>query len=238
MTIASIDLAIIPDNVGLCVIENTRVRFPALHPDVVEVMRGYHATWQALDGGDPAAVLAAEALKDQLLSFSPTYIVIDGPQGFARTHRRGRRAEAILRTSGRTGSDYELPIRGYSWPGIARLGIKLFNALSQRGYGRLEKPGLPKAKAAIEVFPDSSWHSFGLDAESQDHLQRLCLCHDYKWDTAATEHQLDAAVGALTVLACGQDNGVYVGHPFFVEGDVPREGYIVIPNPGESWVSE
>ena len=40
MTVASIDLAIIPDNVGLCLIENKRVRFPALHPDVVEVMRG------------------------------------------------------------------------------------------------------------------------------------------------------------------------------------------------------
>lgn len=236
MIIVSIDLAIKPQNVGLCVVEQKNIRFPSLSSEVVDAMRGFHATWQALDGGEPASALAAEALARYILSFSATYVVVDGPQGFARTHRRGRRAEAILRTSGRTGPDYELPIRGYSWPGIARLGIKLFDALSQRGHARLEKPKLQTTPSAIEVFPDSSWHSFGLDAESQDQLQRLGLCRGYEWEQATTEHQLDAAVGALTVLACIEGKGVFVGHPFFLDGNVPREGYIVIPNPSGAWI--
>ena len=236
LRIVSVDLAIRPASNGICLVEKATVTFPSLSLEVTTALKEYQRHWQdTVDGGNLAAEDAASAMADFLAAFHAQIIVIDGPQGFARSGRRMRRSEAILRTSGRTGDNFEIPLSGFSWPGIARLGIKLFNRLSTKGYARLGRPSIPDQKAAVEVFPDSCWHSFGLDAETLGDLQRLNIGVGLAWSGRPNEHQLDAAAGALAVLATKQGQGVFVGHPFFMEGEVPREGYIIIPNPGRSW---
>lgn len=234
--IVSIDLAIDSSSIGLCVIQNGEVRFPALDAAAVLALAAYHQRWRDADGGDAAAASAAAAISSFIVGLKPNAVVIDGPQGFARVNRGCRRAEAILRTSGRTGPDYSLPVGGFSWPGIARLGVKLFNHLHASGYPRLVTPSLSGDRAAVEVFPDSCWHSFGLDTESLIELRRLSPGAELTWHGSPNEHQLDAAAGALTVFAARRGKAVFVGHPFFVDAGVPREGYIVIPDPGSNWL--
>lgn len=235
MRIASIDLAIRHTNTGVCLIDDQTVDFPPLTDEVVHALESYRRHWRDDDGGDDEAAQAATSLSGYLVAFEAQAIVVDGPQGFARAGRTSRRAEAILRTSGRTGPDFSLPIRGYSWPGIARLGVKLFNELARAGYSRLEGPQLNDASCAVEVFPDSCWHCFGLDAESLEALAHLDIGTALAWNGDPDEHQLDAAIGAVAVVAAEQGHAVFVGHPFFWDGDQPREGYIVIPNPGHAW---
>lgn len=127
-------------------------------------------------------------------------------------------------------------LNDFSWPAIARLGVRLFNILETNGYARLMQAAIPGGRYALEVFPDACWHSFGLDKEELVGLQELQVGVRLSWnDNTNTDHHLDAAAGALTALAAGAGHGVFVGHPFFIEDGVPREGYIVIPNPGRDW---
>jgi hypothetical protein len=58
------------------------------------------------------------------------------------------------------------------------------------------------------------------------------------WTGNPNEHQLDAAVGALTAIVANDGKGVFVGHPFFVSIKQPREGYIVVPDPGRNWTGQ
>ena len=178
---------------------------------------------------------AAKALTVHLASLDPRIIVVDGPQGLARRGRKRRRAEAVLRTSGATGPAFKPALNRFSRPAIARLGVKLFNGLETRGFPRLTQADVPEGKCALEVFPDACWHSFGLDSEDLSGLQKLQVGVPLTWSGHPNVHHLDAAAGALTVLAARAGHGVFVGHPFFMDEGVPREGYILIPNPGRDW---
>ncbi len=238
MIIASLDLAIIAANIGTSLIVDNAVSFPPLNNNVTQALNDFHRHWQDEKGGDPQAEVAALALRDFLVALNPEIIVVDGPQGFARPGRTMRRAEAILRTSGRTGADFALPVGGFSWPGIARLGIRLFDALAEAGYPRLDAPQFPHGRCVVEMFPDACWHSFGLDQETLANLQRLQVGLQLTWNGNPNVHQLDAAVGAMTVIVAKQGHGVFVGHPFLLSGGKPTEGYILIPNPGRQWTSQ
>jgi hypothetical protein len=39
----------------------------------------------------------------------------------------------------------------------------------------------------------------------------------------------------LAAVAARSGTAVFVGHPFFMDIQRPREGYIIIPNPGRNW---
>jgi hypothetical protein len=237
-TILSIDLGIRPESIGACQLHGGRVTFPVIDQTCHQMLALYQGCWQQADGGDAAAATAAVALAQFIVQRQPDMVVIDGPQGFARPGFKRRRAEAILRTSGYTGECCEAPKRGFSWPGIARLGIKVFDALSLRGFARLTEPAVQAKGALLEVFPDACWHSFGLEQETLASLQTVFVGNSFTWTGDPDEHDLDAAVGVLTAVTCLQGHAVFVGHPFFDGHGVPREGYIVIPDPGRAWAMD
>jgi hypothetical protein len=235
-TILSVDLAIRPESVGVCRLHNGTVSFPVVDQACEQTLLEYQRTWQQSDGGEAAATAAAVALAVYIVQQQPDIVVIDGPQGLARQRYKRRRAEAILRTSGFTGEFFEAPKSGFSWPGIARLGIKVFDALSMHGYARLEQPCIQPKMVSLEVFPDACWHSFGIDEENLTALKSVLTGYALTWQGNPDEHELDAAVGVLTALAAVRGDAVYVGHPFFMDCDVPREGYIIVPNPSKKWI--
>jgi len=236
--IVSVDLGINPASIGLCAITGGEVTIPTLDESSIAALSAFLRHWEDDDGADTYAEQAAMALASHLVSLDPRTIVVDGPQGLARSGRKRRRAEAILRTSGPTGPVLTPAVNGFSWPAIARLGVKLFNILDTRGYPRLTKASVPEGKYALEVFPDSCRHSFGLDEEDLAGLQKLQVGLPLSWSGKTNEHHLDAAAGALTALAARAGHGVFVGHPFFTEDGMARKGYIVIPDPGRDWLRQ
>jgi len=235
--IVSIDLGIDPKSLGAVVLKDDELRALPVPSDPRLV--AFHKGWQDNSVVAELATASAACLAELVVRHDPDVVVIDGAQGLARVGRTSRRAEDFLRTSGRTASEHAACRNGFSWPALVRLSVSLFATLRAAGYSldreHHSMPDLSKGRWALEVFPNASWCAFGCDADDTAQLRSLSLRRSLDWGVLANEHQGDAAVGALTVLAAQEMRAVRVGLPAFDDEGRIREGFIYCPNPSISW---
>jgi len=115
--------------------------------------------------GRPQVEDVASWLADMAGNHEADVMFIDGPQGWKDPSNglvHARRCEWELATPGKTG----LPgfVKPGSWTRMAAFSIELFDALTVRGFPRLEDANdlQPGRTLAIESFPTSAWRSLRL----------------------------------------------------------------------------
>lgn len=236
--VIGVDLAIDPASIGLCRMDGNKLTFPKANETVKRSSANYHARWRDKNGGRKEAEEAAGRWAEYLVGLGADVLVMDGPQSLACGNNDHRRAEGILRTSGSTPHEFRLPKttnnRTYSWPGLIPFSVFLFEKLEEKGYQRVREPGKLASRAACEFFPNASWNCFHSEI-SEAGLRGLIIAKEVEIEGTPNEHELDAAIGIMTIRAHEMNASVWVGEPLTISQGFGREGYIVVPDPGRKW---
>lgn len=195
--------------------------------------------------GRPCVEDVTDWLTELANAYEADVIFIDGPQGWkdpANGLEHARRCERELATPGKTG----LPgcVKPASWTRMAAFSIELFDALSDRGFPRVQSLDdlVSGRKLSIESFPTSAWRTLGL--KPLPGKPRTSASQLSTWTTALTElvlctlkrppthDELQALVAGLAGLPLLGEQGL----TFRLFGSRPvellgtwREGFIVNP---------
>jgi hypothetical protein len=175
-------------------------------------------------------------------------ILLDGPQAWKSRWNgleHSRVSERQLNTAAKTG----LPgmVKPVSYRAFAEFCLDVYDALSRRGWRRLEtrdQPGSPPERILVESYPHAAWKSLGLKplpskrrtkvsdlAEAYGALRALI---PFTTNRPPNHDQLQAIVGGLPGLALEERNASgarIVGNPPRREDGHWREGFIVLPLP-------
>lgn len=172
-------------------------------------------------------------------------IFIDGPQGWkdpANGLEHARRCERELATPGKTG----LPgcVKPASWTRMAAFSIELFDALSDRGFPRVQSLDdlVSGRKLSIESFPTSAWRTLGLKplpAKARTSASQLSAWTTRLLDLVPctftrlpTHDELQALVAGLAGLPLigyqGLSFRLFGSRPTELQGTW-REGFIINP---------
>jgi hypothetical protein len=181
-------------------------------------------------------------------------IMLDGPQAWkSRSNglEHSRVSERQLNTAAKTG----LPgmVKPVSYRAFAEFCLDVYDALSRRGWRRLEtrdQPGSPPERILVESYPHAAWKSLGLKplpSKRRTKVSDLAAAYGalhslipFTTNRPPNHDQLQAIVGGLPGLALEERNAAgarIVGNPPRREDGHWREGFIVLPLPPNQQVN-
>jgi hypothetical protein len=216
--------------------------------DTDEPVRCEILNWD--DGGNGPGPVQADILAGRLNHFCNLrgirVLVLDGPQAWkSRTNglAHSRTSERLLNTAAKTG----LPgmVKPFTYRGFAEFCVDVYDALSRRGWQRLETTAAPDAgqeRILVESYPYAAWKALGLKALPSKRRARVSdLAEAFvalntvvplQVNRPPNHDQLQAIVGGLPGLALearNYDCARIVGTPPRREDGQWREGFIVLP---------
>lgn len=173
-------------------------------------------------------------------------LLLDGPQGWKSSRselKHARASERELNTVAKTGTPGVVkPVTSRRY---AEFCVDLFDALTRRGWRRLETSGAPgrgPERVLVESYPRAAWKALGIKplptkrrarvSDLAEACAALRAVVPLELDRPPNHDQLQAIVSGLAGLALETSEGQgarIVGRPPRREDGHWREGFIVVP---------